>query len=67
VASGQGQDGHPGLGEGQRANLAAVPGPPVRQVRHGLLLRRAQAQNRCPDPRPEMHEQGLQKKHEQSY
>ncbi|KAG2542852.1 hypothetical protein PVAP13_9NG816700 [Panicum virgatum] len=57
--AGQGQDDHPGLGEGQRANLAAVPGPPVRQVRHGLLLRRAQAQNRRPDPRPEMHEQGV--------
>jgi hypothetical protein len=27
-------------------------------VRQGLLLRRAQAQDRRPDPRPEMHEQG---------
>ena len=61
MASGQGQDGHPGLGEGQRANLAAVPGPPVRQVRHGLLLRRAETQDRRPDPRPEMHEQGCRK------
>ena len=38
VSSGQGQDDHPGLGEEQRANLAAVPGPPVRQVRHGRLF-----------------------------
>jgi len=61
VASGQGQDGHPGRGEAQRASLAAVPRPPVRQVRHGLLLRRAETQDRRPDPRPEMHEQGCRK------
>ena len=38
VSSGQGQDDHPGLGEEQRANLTAVPGPPVRQVGHGRLF-----------------------------
>ena len=58
LVSGQGQDDHPGRGERPRANLTAVHGPPVRQVRHGLLLRRAQTQDWRPSPRLEMHEQG---------
>ncbi|XP_062210168.1 alcohol dehydrogenase-like 7 isoform X2 [Phragmites australis] len=56
--AGKWQDDRPGTGEVLRAGLPAVLGAPVRQVRHGVALRGDQAQDRHPNPRREMHEQG---------
>ncbi|KAG2542855.1 hypothetical protein PVAP13_9NG816500 [Panicum virgatum] len=55
---GEQQDDRPGRGEGQCRGALAGPGPPVRQVHHGVVLGRAQAQDPHPYPRQEMHEQG---------
>ena len=58
VSAGQWQDDHPGAGEPNRSVVCAGPGAPVRQVCHGIGLGRDQAQDRHPNPRREMHEQG---------